>query len=923
MRMLKKLFVVIFCLILIGMGIPSNLTANPEDIGDNSRAGDKPADGATVSISWKDAESKTATFTTTTKSDGSYETKVPPGTVTTVSASLDGYISNSTTDQLPAPGPDPVEQDVSLKEMPAKTAAVKGNVKEEGSSTNIEGATVTASWNTTELAHSFTDTTDSSGNYNIEVPTGTIMLSFSKVGYFYYFDPVSIKIDAEDSITVDAALEAFPADDVTVQGKVNASDSGDPIADASVTISSLVDSKVVSKMTTTDSNGDYSVEVPEGTVTFSASADGYFSYSNYTGLATSSGNTYTHNIDLDPVPEATVTVKGFVYLPKDKTAPDITGLSATPTSTTATIAWNTNEPADSTVYYGTDEAALTPTTTDTDLVTEHSVKLTGLDSETKYYYKVESKDEAGNKGESSVFSFMTEIKDTFPPVIKDDVASKDITKNSAVITWSTNENSDSRVKYGTSKENLDQAVHNATMTKDHQVALTGLSPDTTYYYQVNSTDGEGNTNETSGEPYMFTTLKEPSVKDAGSIMGNIKSASLSKEDKTWAGNTSEMSVLEFPAFAKPSVITKLIFLPQDEDARAKEILIKYKTGEATFESETITLKNEPATPTEEFETTQTGVISLNMTVLSFNGTGNVSFELVKIEFYGPIADAEVRINDTTYATADANGSYELEDIDAGTYTLTVTHPSWKVITESITIEKDKSIWKNFTVQPKDVEPPKKEVTIGPIEDEDGKAIEGAKVKIAGETGTTNKDGYATVNLELDELGKTHSVNVEKDDYDKISFDVNVSADGTATPTEGAIPQMKEAGEEPAELNTMMIIAIILIVVILIIIAVVASRKGKGAPPPPPPPEDKEEDEEDEDEEDEDEEEEEGVAWEEEEEDEEEEDEEDEDEEDEEEEEGELDTMDCPKCGETVTIPSKERPITIECENCGAKGKITK
>jgi WD40 repeat protein len=81
------------------------------------------------------------------------------------------------------------------------------------------------------------------------------------------------------------------------------------------------------------------------------------------------------------------------------------------------------------------------------------------------------------------------------------------------------------------------------------------------------------------------------------------------------------------------------------------------------------------------------------------------------------------------------------------------------------------------------------------------------------------------------------------------------------------------------------------------------RKGKPdskrrTPPPPPPPESAVDEG--------------GISWD---------DDDDEEEDEEEEEEEELDTMPCPKCGTTVTIPSKERPVTVECQDCGARGKL--
>jgi len=98
-----------------------------------------------------------------------------------------------------------------------------------------------------------------------------------------------------------------------------------------------------------------------------------------------------------------------------------------------------------------------------------------------------------------------EVPDETPPVITS-VASSSITTDSATITWDTNENSDSLVKYGTALGVYTEEEYNATDVTAHSIDLTGLSADTTYYYVVNSTDPSDNSAE-SGE-YSFTTAEE-------------------------------------------------------------------------------------------------------------------------------------------------------------------------------------------------------------------------------------------------------------------------------------------------------------------------------------------------------------------------------------------------------------------------------
>ena len=105
------------------------------------------------------------------------------------------------------------------------------------------------------------------------------------------------------------------------------------------------------------------------------------------------------------VPFTSVTRKGVDYVAfdaaggtysatytADTTAPVISALTASPTTGGATIAWTTDEPADSKVMYGTAPGSLTTVLTDKALVTANSRTITGLTPGVTYYYKVSSTD---------------------------------------------------------------------------------------------------------------------------------------------------------------------------------------------------------------------------------------------------------------------------------------------------------------------------------------------------------------------------------------------------------------------------------------------------------------------------------------------------------------------------------------------------
>jgi hypothetical protein len=82
--------------------------------------------------------------------------------------------------------------------------------------------------------------------------------------------------------------------------------------------------------------------------------------------------------------------------------------------------------------------------------------------------------------------------DVTPPVISAVTATPGL-GNTASIAWTTDEPSDSRVDYGLSTSALSSHVTASAPTTAHGVVLAGLAPFTTYFYQVTSADGAGNT----------------------------------------------------------------------------------------------------------------------------------------------------------------------------------------------------------------------------------------------------------------------------------------------------------------------------------------------------------------------------------------------------------------------------------------------
>ena len=204
----------------------------------------------------------------------------------------------------------------------------------------------------------------------------------------------------------------------------------------------------------------------------------------------------------------------------DTTPPIISNVAASPDVNSATITWDTDEPSTSVVHYGKTKS-LRNTESDSTLVIFHLVVIIGLDSNTNYYYEVESKDVAGNPATDGIYSFTTLSEpDTTPPEIKN-VQTNNILDTSATITWETDEPSDSVVNYGTSIP-PNSTKSDTTMVIFHSVTLTGLIPATTYNYEVASTDAAGNTcvDNDSGYYYQFTT--SPPLDTTPPVIQNVE-----------------------------------------------------------------------------------------------------------------------------------------------------------------------------------------------------------------------------------------------------------------------------------------------------------------------------------------------------------------------------------------------------------------
>jgi len=88
------------------------------------------------------------------------------------------------------------------------------------------------------------------------------------------------------------------------------------------------------------------------------------------------------------------------------------------------------------------------------------------------------------------------------------------TPNSVIIRWKTRTFTNSKVKYGTNPANLNNEQFINTPDTVHIISLTGLQPNTKYYYSVSYTNGMTETILASGPEYYYYSMPSGNTTDS-------------------------------------------------------------------------------------------------------------------------------------------------------------------------------------------------------------------------------------------------------------------------------------------------------------------------------------------------------------------------------------------------------------------------
>ncbi len=233
----------------------------------------------------------------------------------------------------------------------------------------------------------------------------------------------------------------------------------------------------------------------------------YYYCIHATDLAHNTTNSCPHSFRTEPTGTVGEIITPQIPSTSSPSVVVISGIDIASVSTsTVTIAWDTDLPADAQVEYGDSDNLGLLTTLNTTLATSHAVTILGLTPNTNYIFRVKSKAVGAAVATVSDNDEFDTLNYSIPVVAGPNVlsvASSGITGVGATITWNTDKAATTQVQYGISSSYGVVSAENTTLATTHTVSLLDLEPSTTYHFRIRSTDEVSNS--TFSEDYTFTT----------------------------------------------------------------------------------------------------------------------------------------------------------------------------------------------------------------------------------------------------------------------------------------------------------------------------------------------------------------------------------------------------------------------------------
>ena len=423
----------------------------------------------------------------------------------------------------------------------------------------------------------------------------------------------------------------------------------------------------------------------------------------------------------------------FTLTISDTTAPTFTTSPATSslTSSAVTITFTTSEPTTATLDYGVTSQYGSTAQNQASAQTSHAITLTNLQSDTLYNYRVRIKDNAGNETAFLNQTFRTlPPADTLAPSAITDLASTSVAPTSLILSWTSSGDDANQgqaasydLRFSTSPL-TDTSFSQATRLTglptpkpsggSETYSAIGLSPATTYYLALKSTDDASLTSAISNIIQASTTAPPasgggggggggyiPDTTPPASVAGLQVQAASGEARLTWTNPTD-------PDFVRTTIVRKL---GTTAPASLTDGTLVYEGTAASFTDTNLT--NGQSYSYSLFTLDRAGNYSEAMSpssggVTPTAGTNTITSSLpaalqglITADRLGgtPLVGATVTLKtpttNLTIAT-DSQGKYQFQNLSPGTYTLTISQPNRRShTTPSFVLTADENPTKDF------------------------------------------------------------------------------------------------------------------------------------------------------------------------------------------------------------------------------------
>jgi Domain of unknown function (DUF4091)/Immunoglobulin domain/Immunoglobulin I-set domain len=195
------------------------------------------------------------------------------------------------------------------------------------------------------------------------------------------------------------------------------------------------------------------------------------------------------------------------------------------------------------------------------------------------------------------------------------------TGSSCQIAWTTNVPADSTVAYGSSTSYGFSTPVDSAMVTSHQITLSGLAADTTYYYQVSSTDSKGNNGRSGGHSVKTSTAPSITTQPVSQTVTAGQTASFSVAatgtapiSYQWNRNGTAISGATSSGYTTPATTSS-------DNGAAFTVVVSNTVGSATSNPAALTVNAATVAPSIKTQPTSQTVTAGQTASFSVAATG--------------------------------------------------------------------------------------------------------------------------------------------------------------------------------------------------------------------------------------------------------------------------------------------------------------